>query len=65
VRKPDLILDERTKLLLQRYETFSLERVVFLHKQGRKEEAKQTLEWVLKVNPNSKPAQNLNLLLNQ
>jgi MFS family permease len=65
VRKPGLILDERTKLLLQRYETFSLERVVFLHKQGRKEEAKQTLEWVLKVNPNSKPAQNLNLLLNQ
>jgi MFS family permease len=65
IRRPNLILDERTKMLLQRYETFGLERIGFLYKQGRKEEAKQTLEWVLKNFPNSQPAQNFNRLLNQ
>lgn len=65
VRKPNLILDERAKIVLQYYEAFGLARAVFLQKQGRKEEAGQTLDWVLKVNPGSSPAQNLRRLLNQ
>ena len=65
VRRPNLILDERTKTLLQRYETLGLERIGFLYKRGRREEAKQTLEWVLKNFPNSQLAQNFNRLLNE
>ena len=65
VRKPNLILDERAKIVLQYYEAFGLARAVFLQKQGRKEEAGQTLDWVLKVNPGSSPAQNPRRLLNQ
>jgi MFS family permease len=65
VRKPSLILDDRTKMILQRYEAFGLARAGFLQKQGRKEEAEQTLDWVLKVNPSSSPAQNLRKLLYQ
>jgi len=65
VRKPSIILDERAKMVFQRYEAFGLERTEFLQKQDRKEEARQTLNWVLKVNPNSSTAQNLARLLNQ
>ncbi len=65
VRQPNLILDGRTKMILQHYEGFGLERAVFLNKQGRNEEAKQTLEWVLKIFPNSQPAQNFARFLNQ
>jgi tetratricopeptide (TPR) repeat protein len=64
-RKPNLILDDRTKMVLKRYEAFGLARAVFLQKQGRKEEALQTLDWVLKVNPGSSNAQNFKKLLNQ
>lgn len=59
VRKPNLILDLRMKLILKRYEAFGLERAIFLQKIGRRESARRTLDWVLKINPNSKIAQHL------
>lgn len=64
IRMPNLILDERAKMVWQRYEILGLERVFFLQKMNRTEAARRTLEWVLKVNPNSSTAKNLARLLN-
>lgn len=59
IRKPNLILDERTNLIIKRYENLGLERTLFLKKHGKIVEAKKTLEWILKVNPDSRSYQKL------
>jgi hypothetical protein len=64
VRRPNLILDERAKMVLQRYEIFGLERALFLQKLNRTASARKTLDWVLKINPNSTTAKNWARLLN-
>ncbi len=60
VRKPKLsLLDARSQMILERYEAFGIERDLFLKQRKRLEAAKQTLWWVLKINPQSAKAKNL------
>lgn len=59
MRKPNLVLDERTRANLGIYERFATERGAYLGAQARREEAVATLEWVLEYYPGSPTATTL------
>lgn len=46
IRKTNLILEERSKLVFRRYEAFARERAFFLRKLGRIDESQKVLDWV-------------------
>jgi hypothetical protein len=56
VRRPNLVLDERTQLNLSTYERMATERAAYLVQTGRLEEARVTLDWVLREFPKSPAA---------
>ncbi|MEO0108947.1 MAG: DUF2723 domain-containing protein [candidate division WOR-3 bacterium] len=59
IRRPNLVLDERTRANISTYERFALERAGFLMRSGRREEAIQDVNWVLEHFPDSHRAREM------
>jgi len=59
IRRPNLELDYRTKVNMSTYERLATERAAYLLQMERRDEARATLDWVLKEFPGSAAATNL------